>query len=231
MVRVERLPADCLEGARAESPGTVPLAAHDAGCADARRTFLTAGLPALRAHAPEAGRVQLDVCVRFRAAEPSGAEDLRAALLRRPDPGRQGHSWARPVPGVYEPESCLFGGPRSTPWAHALCTAGSRPGRTCTPPRPVSRHRPADGCPWRCRTSSSTVWASSAGSTVGSGRSYRRRPGAGCRAGSARRTGAGPPPVSAPTGTQGPGARLGMLPKPWRDVLGEHPEATCLGLR
>ncbi|MFE1449808.1 lantibiotic dehydratase C-terminal domain-containing protein [Streptomyces olivaceoviridis] len=64
---------------------------------------------------------------RFRAAEPSGAEDLRAALLRRLDPGRQGgHSWARPVPGVYEPETYLFGGPRSMPWAHALFTADSR---------------------------------------------------------------------------------------------------------
>ncbi|MGW0513959.1 lantibiotic dehydratase C-terminal domain-containing protein [Streptomyces corchorusii] len=121
---------------------------------------------------------------RFRAAEPSGAEDLRAALLRRLDPGRQGgHSWARPVPGVYEPETYLFGGPRSMPWAHALFTADSR-----------------------------AVWASSAGSTVGSGRPYGRRPGAGCRAGSARRTGAGPPPVASAPGGCPPRPASGIPP-------------------
>lgn len=76
--------------------------------------------------------------VRFRAAEPSGAEDLRAALLRRLDPGRQGgHSWARPVPGVYEPETCLFGGP-------APCRGRTR----CSPPTPGRSGHRRLGAPW-----------------------------------------------------------------------------------
>ncbi|MGW3466565.1 thiopeptide-type bacteriocin biosynthesis protein, partial [Streptomyces olivaceoviridis] len=262
MVRVERLLADCLEDARAGSLGTVPLATDDAGYADARRAFLTAGLQALRAHAPVAGWVQLDVAatgalpyrelaaagreftasgqardfffmhkppglrVRFRAAEPSGVENLHAALLRRLDPGRQGgHSWARPVPGAYEPEIYLFGGPRSMPWAHALFTADSRAwldvhttvaGEPAPPGWRVSLallHAVFDGLGivgWEHRG----VWQvvrEEAGRRLpgGLGTPDRRRAAAGIRA----------------YWDQGADARLGTLPKPWRDVLGEHLEA------
>ncbi|KOV73329.1 MULTISPECIES: thiopeptide-type bacteriocin biosynthesis protein [unclassified Streptomyces] len=261
MVRVERLLADCLEDARAESLGTVPVAADDAGYADARRTFLTAGLHALRAHAPEAGWVQLNVAgtgalpyrqlataareltdtgqagdfffmhkppglrVRFRAAEPARAEDLRTALLRHLDPGRQGHSWGSPVAGVYEPETYLFGGPRSMPWAHALFTADSRAwldvhtavaGEPAPPGWRVSLallHAVFDGLGivgWEHRG----VWQvvrEEAGRRLpgGLGAPDRRRAAAGIRA----------------YWDLSPDARLDTLPKAWRDVLGEHLDA------
>ncbi|MGZ0199556.1 thiopeptide-type bacteriocin biosynthesis protein, partial [Streptomyces sp. RM1] len=63
MVRVERLLADCLDDVRAHPLGTVPLTAEGPAYAAARRTFLTVGLEALRAHAPEAGWVQLNLAV------------------------------------------------------------------------------------------------------------------------------------------------------------------------
>lgn len=59
MVDVERLLADCLQDARSAPLGTLPLAAEGAGYAEARRTFLTAGLRALRDDLPETGWVQL----------------------------------------------------------------------------------------------------------------------------------------------------------------------------
>ncbi|MEU5085208.1 thiopeptide-type bacteriocin biosynthesis protein [Streptomyces sp. NPDC021356] len=163
MVQVERLLADCLDDARTAPMGTVPLDAEDTGYAAARRTFLAAGLHALREHAPDAGWVQLNVraepagwpClyrrlavtardllgtgtardfffmhkppglrVRFHAAQPARAEELRATLVRRLAPAADG-SWAEPVCDVYEPETYLFGGPRSMPHVHRLFTADS----------------------------------------------------------------------------------------------------------
>ncbi|MEU6595548.1 thiopeptide-type bacteriocin biosynthesis protein, partial [Streptomyces sp. NPDC046881] len=166
MVRVERLLADCLADARTEPWGSVPLPAGGPAYAAARRTFLAAGLHAVRAHRPEDGWVQLGLTcarsgpllppyrrlavaarelldtgqardffflhkppglrVRFRAAEPSRAPDLHAALLRHLEADRQDDAGARPVAGVYEPETYLFGGPRAMPWVHALFTADSR---------------------------------------------------------------------------------------------------------
>ncbi|MET7318706.1 thiopeptide-type bacteriocin biosynthesis protein [Streptomyces thermoviolaceus] len=60
-MRVERLLADCLDDARTEPLGSVPLTAQDDGYPAARRLFLAAGLEALRAHARQDGWVQLDV--------------------------------------------------------------------------------------------------------------------------------------------------------------------------
>ncbi|MEU0666601.1 thiopeptide-type bacteriocin biosynthesis protein [Streptomyces lavendulocolor] len=59
MVDVERLLADCLRDARAASLGVLPLAAEGAAYAEARRTFLAAGIGALRDDLPETGWVQL----------------------------------------------------------------------------------------------------------------------------------------------------------------------------
>ncbi|QGV82077.1 thiopeptide-type bacteriocin biosynthesis protein [Streptomyces ficellus] len=59
MVDVERLLADCLADARTASLGTLPLSGEGAAYAEARRTFLAAGLRALRDDVPETGWVQL----------------------------------------------------------------------------------------------------------------------------------------------------------------------------
>lgn len=100
--------------------------------------------------------------VRFRAAEPSGAEDLRAARLFTAD----SRAWL-------DVHTAVAGAPAPSGWRVSL-----------TLPHAVFDSLGIVG--WE---------------HVGSGRPYGRRPGAGCRAGSARRTGAGPPPVaSAPGG-------------------------------
>ncbi|MER7110549.1 thiopeptide-type bacteriocin biosynthesis protein [Streptomyces sp. NPDC000229] len=59
MVDVERLLADCLQDARTAPLGALPLAGEGAAYAEARRTFLAAGLRALRDDLPETGWVQL----------------------------------------------------------------------------------------------------------------------------------------------------------------------------
>ncbi|MFF3341445.1 thiopeptide-type bacteriocin biosynthesis protein [Streptomyces flavidovirens] len=165
MISVERLLADCLNDARTEPLGTVPLGAEGPGYAAARRAFLAAGLQALREHEPDAGWVQLNVAwdasgpsrpyvhlaaaaqeafgtglardfffmhkppglrIRFRAAEPSRMPLLHATVMRHLPLGREGEATARPVAGVYEPETYLFGGPLSMPYVHALFTVDSR---------------------------------------------------------------------------------------------------------
>ncbi|GAB1339645.1 hypothetical protein ACE1SV_62350 [Streptomyces sp. E-15] len=290
MVRVERLLADCLDDARAEALGTVPLAAEDAGYPAARRTFLTAGLQALRDHRPDAGWVQLNVRldarhdtrldvrldarhetrhdvrhdpagapsrpvrspyrrlataadellgsgqardfffmhkppglrVRFRAAEPGRAPELRAALLRRLAPGQEEDARTRPVAGVYEPETYLFGGPRSMPFAHALFTADSRAW--------LDVHTAVAGAPapvgWRVSLAllravfdgldivgweHRGVWQTVREETG------RRLPG-GLGDPDLRRAAAG----IRGYWNQGPDARLAALPEPWRDVVGGH---------
>ncbi|MFF8831107.1 thiopeptide-type bacteriocin biosynthesis protein [Streptomyces sp. NPDC015131] len=90
MVDVERLLADCLRDARtAPGPlGTLPCAGEGAAYAEARRTFLAAGLRALRDDLPETGWVQLGLAPR------PGA---RPALYRRlADTAREllGCGWA-----------------------------------------------------------------------------------------------------------------------------------------
>ncbi|UFQ19322.1 MULTISPECIES: thiopeptide-type bacteriocin biosynthesis protein [Streptomyces] len=74
MVDVERLLADCLRDARAASLGVLPLAPEGAAYAEARRTFLAAGLRALRDDLPETGWVQLGL---------APAPDAWPALYRR----------------------------------------------------------------------------------------------------------------------------------------------------
>ncbi|MFJ8584535.1 thiopeptide-type bacteriocin biosynthesis protein [Streptomyces sp. NPDC093595] len=64
--------------------------------------------------------------VRFHASEPSRAGELRAALTRHFERRREEAGWARPYAGVYEPETYLFGGPRSMPYVHRLFTADAR---------------------------------------------------------------------------------------------------------
>ncbi|MCF6522984.1 thiopeptide-type bacteriocin biosynthesis protein [Streptomyces sp. JJ36] len=164
MLEVERLLADCLHDVRTQGHRTVPLTAEPGTAyAEARRTFLTAGLRALRDDLPESGWTQLSLApgrhplpdlyrrlaaaaraltgpegpagdffflhkppglrIRFRAAGPEHAEDLRAALRHHFTP-RDGDG-EPPVEGVYEPEVYLFGGPRAMPWVHALFTADS----------------------------------------------------------------------------------------------------------
>ncbi|WP_329560653.1 thiopeptide-type bacteriocin biosynthesis protein [Kitasatospora sp. NBC_01266] len=61
MVEVERLLADCLRDARDIRPRTVPIDSAGPGYEAARRTFLTAGLSALRDDLPEAGWVQFNL--------------------------------------------------------------------------------------------------------------------------------------------------------------------------
>ncbi|WP_318199692.1 thiopeptide-type bacteriocin biosynthesis protein [Streptomyces sp. SCL15-4] len=258
MVRVERLLADCLDDARAQPLGSVPLAAQDPGYPAARRTFLAAGLDALRAHAPEAGWVQLGLDttpsppydrlaaaarellgtgqardfffmhkppglrVRFRAAEPARTPELRAALLRHLEPRRTEDTRARPVAGVYEPETYLFGGPRSMPWVHALFTADSRAWldvhtAVAGAPAPVGwrvslalLHAVFDGLDivgWEHRG----VWQ------VVREETGRRLPG-GLGDPDLRRAAAG---IRA-YWDQSPEDRLQALPKAWRDVVGEH---------
>ncbi|WP_240796164.1 thiopeptide-type bacteriocin biosynthesis protein [Streptomyces sp. RFCAC02] len=65
------------------------------------------------------------VRARFRAAEPSLAGDLRTVLLRHLTPDQGAAAGQRPVATVYEPETYLFGGPRSMPHVHTLFTADS----------------------------------------------------------------------------------------------------------
>ncbi|MET9450428.1 thiopeptide-type bacteriocin biosynthesis protein [Streptomyces cinerochromogenes] len=265
MVRVERLLADCLDDARTEPLGTVPVAAQDAGYPAARRTFLAAGLHALRAHTPDAGWVQLNLAgaatgrgplpygnlaatarelldsgqarefffmhkppglrVRFLAAQPSRAGELRDTLLRRLGPGPAEGTWAPPVAGVYEPETYLFGGARSMPWVHALFTTDSlawldihthAAGAPAPPSWRVSLallHAVFDGLDivgWEHRG----VWQAVREETG------RRLPG-----------GLGEPDLRrAAAGIRGwwelsPGARLEALPRCWRDVVGEHVQA------
>lgn len=257
MVRVERLLADCLDDVRAEPLGTVPLTAEDPAYAAARRTFLTAGLEALRAHTPEAGWVQLNLpltpppygrlataaCellgtgqardfffmhkppglrVRFLAAEPSRAPELRAALLRHLTPERTEDAGKRPLAGVYEPETYLFGGPLSMPWVHELFTADSRAWldvhtAVAGDPAPVGwrvslalLHAVFDGLGivgWEHRG----VWQ------VVREETGRRLPG-GLGEPDLRRAAAG---IRA-YWEQPPEDRLQALPKAWQDVLGEH---------
>jgi thiopeptide-type bacteriocin biosynthesis protein len=257
MVRVERLLADCLDDVRAEPLGTVPLAAQDPGYAAARRTFLTAGLEALRAHTPEAGWVQLSLAitpppygrlataarellgtgqardfffmhkppglrVRFLAAEPSRAPELRAGLLRRLTPERTGDAGTPPVAGVYEPEAYLFGGPRSMPWVHELFTADSRAW--------LDVHTAVAGDPapvgWRVSLALLRAvfdglgivgWEHRGVWQVVREETGRRLPG-GLGEPDLRRAAAG---IRA-YWEQGPEDRLQALPKAWRDVLGEH---------
>ncbi|MFG3499523.1 thiopeptide-type bacteriocin biosynthesis protein [Streptomyces sp. NPDC047928] len=163
MLEVDRLLADCLHDARTEPLGTVPLVPEGPAYRAARRTFLAAGLRALRDDLPETGWTQLNLTaapgglpalyrrlrdtgreltgsgaardfffmhkppglrVRFLARpEPGGTAALRETLVRRFRPA--GDEWAPPVAGVYEPETYLFGGARSMPWAHRLFTADS----------------------------------------------------------------------------------------------------------
>ncbi|MEU7558343.1 thiopeptide-type bacteriocin biosynthesis protein [Streptomyces eurythermus] len=257
MVGVERLLADCLDDVRAEPLGTVPLAAEDPGYAAARRTFLTAGLEALRAHAPEAGWVQLNLAitpppyrrlattarellgtgqardfffmhkppglrVRFLAAEPSRAPELRADLLRRLTPERAGETGTPPVAGVYEPETYLFGGPRSMPWVHELFTADSRAW--------LDVHTAVAGDPapvgWRVSLALLRAvfdglgivgWEHRGVWQVVREETGRRLPG-GLGEPDLRRAAAG---IRA-YWEQSPEDRLQALPKAWRDVLGEH---------
>ncbi|MFJ4526405.1 thiopeptide-type bacteriocin biosynthesis protein [Streptomyces sp. NPDC088810] len=265
MVRVERLLADCLADARAEPLGTVPLPADGPAYAAARRTFLAAGLHALRAHRPEDGWVQLGLTcehsgprlppygqlaeaagellgsgqardffflhkppglrVRFRAAEPTRAPDLHAALLRHLEPDRQDDARVRPVAGVYEPETYLFGGPRSMPWVHALFTADSRAW--------LDVHTAVAGAPapvgWRVSLAllqalfdgldiigweHRGVWQAVREETGrrlpgGLGGPDRQRAAAGIRA----------------WWQLSPQARLEALPKAWQDIIGEHLQA------
>ncbi|MFI0165756.1 thiopeptide-type bacteriocin biosynthesis protein [Streptomyces sp. NPDC017095] len=261
MVRIERLLADCLHDARTGPLGTVALAAEDAGYAAARRTFLAAGLAALRDHTPEGGWVQLGLAgapgalpydrlaatarelldggqardfffmhkppglrVRFRAAEPSRAPDLRAALLRRLEPGRDS-AWARPVAGVYEPETYLFGGPRSMPWVHALFTADSRAWLD------VHTAAAGDPAPAGWRVSLALLHAVFDGLGIvgwehrGVWQAVREETG--------RRLPGAPEDPDRRRAAAGIRAwwelsaedRLGALPKPWRDVVREHAAA------
>ncbi|MFF7092568.1 thiopeptide-type bacteriocin biosynthesis protein [Streptomyces rubradiris] len=258
MVRVERLLADCLDDVRTEPPDTVPLTEEDPEYAAARRTFLTAGLEALRAHTPEAGWVQLNLAVmpppygrlaaaarellgtglardfffmhkppglrvRFLAAEPSRAPELRAALLRHLTPEeRTGDAGTPAVAGVYEPETYLFGGPRSMPWVHELFTADSRAWldvhtAAAGAPAPVGwrvslalLHAVFDGLGivgWEHRGVWEAVREEAARRLPGGlGDPDLRRAAAGIRA----------------YWEQSPEGRLQALPKAWRDVLGEH---------
>ncbi|MEW2292968.1 thiopeptide-type bacteriocin biosynthesis protein [Streptomyces sp. NPDC006743] len=262
MVQVERLLADCLDDARTQPMGAVPVDADGAGYAAARRTFLAAGLHALREHAPDAGWVQLNVRVepagwprlyarlagtarevlgtgaargfffmhkppglriRFHAAQPARAPQLRATLVRRLAPAADG-SWARPVADVYEPETYLFGGPRSMPHVHALFTADSLAW--------LDVHTAVAGAPapadWRVSLpllgavfdglgvvgwEHRGVWQAVRDETG------RRLPG-GLRDPARRRAADG---IRA-YWEQEPGARLAALPKDWQDVLGPHTE-------
>jgi thiopeptide-type bacteriocin biosynthesis protein len=61
MLEVERLLADCLREARSEPLGCVPVDPAGPAYEAARRTFLTAGLCALRDHLPEAGWIQFNL--------------------------------------------------------------------------------------------------------------------------------------------------------------------------
>ncbi|UFR00297.1 thiopeptide-type bacteriocin biosynthesis protein [Streptomyces sp. Go40/10] len=265
MVRVERLLADCLDDARTQPLGTVPVAVRGAGYAAARRTFLAAGLDALRAHTPDAGWVQLSLAcapagpgplpygqlattarelldsgqarefffmhkppglrLRFLAARPSRAGELRETLLRRLGPGQAEGTWGPPVAGVYEPETYLFGGPPAMPWVHALFTADSRAWLDVhtlaagAPPPPSWRvslallHAVFDALDivgWEHRG----VWQAvreEAG---------RRLPG-GLEAPDLRRAAAG----IRDWWELSPGARLEALPQNWRNVVGEHVQA------
>ncbi|MFF0464886.1 thiopeptide-type bacteriocin biosynthesis protein [Streptomyces mexicanus] len=265
MVRVERLLADCLDDARAEPFGCVPLAAEDADYAAARRVFLMAGLQALRTHTPEAGWVQLDVAcaapgpeprlygqlsaaareltdtgqardfffmhkppglrVRFRAADPAHVRELRATLLRCLAPGRRADTWARPVPSVYEPETYLFGGPRSMPFVHGLFTADSRAW--------LEVHTAAAGAPappaWRVSLAllhavfdalGIVGWEHRGVWQVVREETGRRLP-RGLDTPDLRRAAAG----IRDYWRSSPEARLEALPKAWRDTLGEHLQA------
>ncbi|MET9077312.1 thiopeptide-type bacteriocin biosynthesis protein [Streptomyces sp. NPDC004232] len=60
-MEVENLLADCLRDARGISLGTLPDIGDGPAYAAARRTFLTAGLSALRAAVPETGWVQVNL--------------------------------------------------------------------------------------------------------------------------------------------------------------------------
>ncbi|MFB7505542.1 thiopeptide-type bacteriocin biosynthesis protein [Streptomyces broussonetiae] len=61
MVEVERLLADCLQDARNISLGTVPVVSEEPAYTAVRRTFLTAGLSALRVNLPETNWVQVNL--------------------------------------------------------------------------------------------------------------------------------------------------------------------------
>ncbi|KOV68759.1 thiopeptide-type bacteriocin biosynthesis protein [Streptomyces sp. MMG1121] len=143
------------------SLGTVPVVPEGPAYAAARRTFLTAGLSALRVGVPQTGWIQVNLApgpsawqrtyrciadtardliasgtvgsfffmhkspglrVRFEAREP-GHVVLREELTRRFH--ELDGQTAPPVCGVYEPETYLFGGPRSMRLVHELFTADS----------------------------------------------------------------------------------------------------------
>ncbi|MER7847343.1 thiopeptide-type bacteriocin biosynthesis protein [Kitasatospora sp. NPDC096077] len=165
MVDVERLLADCLQDIRGVPRETVPVDSANPGYEAARRTFLAAGLAALRGDRPEDGWVQLNLTpgpaaphrtyravadtareviaagaarsfffmhkppglrVRFEVGHPDSADscaELRAELTRR---FRAVDGWSAPPRcGNYEPETYLFGGPRSMRYVHDLFTVDS----------------------------------------------------------------------------------------------------------
>ncbi|MEU7281717.1 thiopeptide-type bacteriocin biosynthesis protein [Streptomyces sp. NPDC045431] len=80
MLEVERLLADCLDDARTQPLGTVPLVPDGPAYAAARRAFLTAGLRALREDLPETGWVQVSV-----APEPSAWPLLYGRVVEAAD--------------------------------------------------------------------------------------------------------------------------------------------------
>lgn len=83
MLQVERLLADCLRDARTDPPGPLPPPPDDAAYAAARRTFLAAGLRALReGRRPDGGWVQLNVA-------PGGAGAWPALYRRLADTARE----------------------------------------------------------------------------------------------------------------------------------------------
>ncbi|HEX4788680.1 MAG TPA: thiopeptide-type bacteriocin biosynthesis protein [Actinospica sp.] len=64
--------------------------------------------------------------VRFCAQDRGRVPELRVRSAARLDPGEAGEpGWSRPVAGVYEPETYLFGGAVSMDYVHRLFTADS----------------------------------------------------------------------------------------------------------
>ncbi|MFJ8471223.1 thiopeptide-type bacteriocin biosynthesis protein [Kitasatospora sp. NPDC094011] len=165
MVDVERLLVDCLQDMRGVPREPVPVDSANPGYEAARRTFLAAGLSALRGGRPEDGWVQVNLTpgptaphrtyraiadtareliaagaarsfffmhkppglrVRFEAGHLNSEDsctELRAELTRR---FRAVDGWSAPPRcGNYEPETYLFGGPRSMRYVHDLFTVDS----------------------------------------------------------------------------------------------------------
>ncbi|WP_063835479.1 thiopeptide-type bacteriocin biosynthesis protein [Streptomyces sp. NRRL S-118] len=160
--------------------------------------------------------------VRFHASEPSRAGELRAALTRHFERRREDGGWARPYAGVYEPETYLFGGPRSMPYVHGLFTADARAW--------LDVHTAASGSPvppeWRV----SLMLLRTAFDALGiAGWEHRgvwqvvreetgRRLADGLHGGARQRAAAG---IRAYF-EQSADAQLDALPKDWQDVLRVH---------